>query len=92
MQSCENLLLNAHFRSRPRCALWLIATFQAKSLVDVIERRCTVCTEHVIHQVSISGHAPSGLEQDLINEVDELRGRYNGVWNEHELKDVNRQG
>ena len=68
-----------------------IATFQP-ILVDVIERRCTVCTEHVIHQASISGHAPSGLEQDLVNEADELRGRYNGVWNEHELNDVNQAG
>ena len=64
----------------------------SQSLVDVIERRCTVCTEHVIHQASISGHAPSGLEQDLVNEADELRGRYNGVWNEHELNDVNQAG
>ena len=55
----------------------------SQSYVDVIERKASICQEHLIHASAISNIEPQGMKEEDLKEVRELRAdmaRFGTTW------------
>jgi hypothetical protein len=60
----------------------------SSSLVDIIERKCSICEEHIIHNAAISNSIPENLEPSTNKEAKELQERYRSIWNNNQITSV----
>ena len=91
MQPCENLLFQRQSPFETSVCTLVTAIFQANPS-SISSNADAVCTEHVIHQASISGYAPSGWSKTSSPKQMNSERTIQRCWNEHELNDVNQAG